>query len=73
MILLFLELEASLVQFLELTPSLLWAHEVFMQDCFQLDLMKPLINTIWVDRLLQKVMYEGMSSLCFCCGRLGHK
>ena len=24
-------------------------------------------------RLVQKVLYEGISSLCFCCGKLGHK
>ena len=24
-------------------------------------------------KLVQKVLYEGISSLCFCCGKLGHK
>ncbi|XP_075633855.1 uncharacterized protein LOC142606378 [Castanea sativa] len=41
--------------------------------CVQLDLDKPLISSIWVGRLVQKVLYEGISSLCFCCGKLGHK
>ena len=22
---------------------------------------------------MQRVLYEGISSLCFCCGRVGHK
>ena len=41
--------------------------------CVQLDLEKPLINSIRVGRLVQRVLYEGISSLCFCCGKLGHK
>ena len=41
--------------------------------CLQIDLTKPLITTIRVGRLKQKVMYEGISSLCFSCGRIGHK
>ena len=41
--------------------------------CIQIDLEKPLINSIRIGRLVQQVKYEGMSSLCFCCGRLGHK
>ena len=41
--------------------------------CIQINLDKPLINSIIIGRLLQQVKYEGISSLCFCCGRLGHK
>ena len=41
--------------------------------CIQVNLDKPLINTMEVGRLKQKVMYERKSSLCFYCGRLGHK
>ena len=41
--------------------------------CFQVDLTKPLIMAVRVGKLRQKVLYEGISSLCFCCGRLGHK
>ena len=41
--------------------------------CIQIDLKKLLINTIKVGRLYQKVMYEGLLALCFCCGRVGHK
>lgn len=41
--------------------------------CIQIDLKKPLINTIKVGRLYQKVIYEGLSALCFCCCRVGHK
>ena len=41
--------------------------------CIQVDLSKPLITVVRLGRLRQKVMYEGISSLCFCSGRLGHK
>ncbi|XP_050254456.1 uncharacterized protein LOC126700356 [Quercus robur] len=41
--------------------------------CIQIDIDKPLIKSIWVGRLIQQVLYEDISSLCFCCGRLGHK
>lgn len=41
--------------------------------CIQVNLDEPLINFVKVGRLKQKIMYEGIGSLCFCCGRLGHK
>lgn len=49
------------------------ARGSYARVCLQVDLIKPLINTVKVGRLRQKVMYEGVSSLCYCCGRLGHK
>ena len=39
----------------------------------QINLDKPLISSIRVGKLVQRVLYEGISSLCFCCGKLGHK
>ncbi|KAF3952716.1 hypothetical protein CMV_021755 [Castanea mollissima] len=41
--------------------------------CVQIDLEKPLINSIRVGRLVQRVLSEGISSLCFCCGRIRHR
>ena len=41
--------------------------------CVQVDLGKPLITSVRVGRLVQKVTYEGVSTLCFQYGRLGHK
>lgn len=49
------------------------ARGSYARLCLQIDLTKPLITTIKVGRLRQKVMYEGVSSLCYCCGRMGHK
>jgi len=42
-------------------------------EAIQIDLEKPLINSIRIGRLAQQVKYEGISSLCFCCGRLRYK
>ena len=41
--------------------------------CVQVDLEKPLITSVRVGRLVQKITYGGVSTLCFHCGRLGHK
>lgn len=41
--------------------------------CIQIDLNKPLINTVIICRFEQGVTYEGLQQLCFSCGRVGHK
>ena len=41
--------------------------------CIQVDIDRPLIKSIRIGSMVQQVLYEGISSLCFCCGRLGHK
>ncbi|XP_050277774.1 uncharacterized protein LOC126719243 [Quercus robur] len=41
--------------------------------CIQLDITKPLINTVLIGRFEQPVIYEGIHSLCFSCGRIGHR
>ena len=40
--------------------------------CIQIDINKPLINTILIGRFEQPVIYEGIQKLCFSCGSLGH-
>nr|POF11331.1 hypothetical protein CFP56_55570 [Quercus suber] len=40
--------------------------------CVQVDLDKPLINMVRIGKCRQAVLYEGISALCFSCGRLGH-
>ncbi|KAL0000882.1 hypothetical protein SO802_014663 [Lithocarpus litseifolius] len=45
----------------------------YARICVQVDLDRPLITSVRVGRLVQKVSYEGVSTLCFSCGRLGHK
>lgn len=49
------------------------SRDSYARLCIQIDLMKLLINIIRVGRLMQKEIYEGISYLCFYCGRLGHK
>lgn len=49
------------------------SRESYARLCIQLDTRKPLITSIKVGRSVQQVMYESLSSLCFCCGHLGHK
>nr|POE58016.1 uncharacterized protein CFP56_76991 [Quercus suber] len=39
----------------------------------QIDINKPLINMVLIGRFEQPVTYEGIHSLCFSCGRVGHR
>ncbi|XP_030946139.1 uncharacterized protein LOC115970690 [Quercus lobata] len=41
--------------------------------CIQIDINKPLVNSILIGRFEQVVTYEGIHKLCFSCGRVGHK
>ena len=41
--------------------------------CIQVDLEMPFIKWVRVGRINQQVLYEGISTLRFCCGRIGHK
>jgi len=40
--------------------------------CIQVDVDKPLVNTILIGRFEQLVIYKGIHKLCFSCGRIGH-
>ena len=44
----------------------------YAKICVQVNLNNPLIRTILIGRLVQAVVYEGISTLCFSCGRVGH-
>ena len=44
----------------------------FSHICVEVDIDKPLIRTILIDKLVQQVVYEGITFMCFSCGRLGH-
>lgn len=37
-----------------------------------LDLTKPLVSKIRLDGTIQHVEYEGLPTICYCCGRYGH-
>ena len=41
--------------------------------CIQVNFDKPLIKLVKVVGVSQPVQYEGISSLCFLCGRISHK
>ena len=45
----------------------------YARICVQVDLNKPLIRTVLIGKLVQPVAYKSIGSLCFECGRLGHK
>ncbi|XP_050254840.1 uncharacterized protein LOC126700672 [Quercus robur] len=45
----------------------------YARICVQIDLGKPLINQILLEGLVQEIQYEGVRSLCFACGRVGHR
>ena len=38
-----------------------------------MNLDKPLVRKIYIGKLEQCVLYEGINALCFSCGRIGHK
>ena len=39
----------------------------------QINLANPLIKIIKIGGVEQPVQYKGINSLCFSCGRVGHK
>lgn len=45
----------------------------FAKICVQIDLDKPLVNQILLEGFVQDIQYEGVHSLCFSCGRVGHR
>lgn len=45
----------------------------FAQLCVQVSLDKPLVKNILIGKFRQPITYEGIHSLCFSCGRLGHR
>lgn len=49
------------------------ARDQFARLCVQVNLGKPIIKLIRVGGIAQQVQYEGISSLCFACGCVGHK
>ena len=44
----------------------------FARLCVQVNLDKPLVKSIYLGRLKQSIQYEGIGTLCFECGRIGH-
>ncbi|KAL0012016.1 hypothetical protein SO802_007124 [Lithocarpus litseifolius] len=45
----------------------------FARLCIQINIDKPLIKCVKIGKMAQTVQYEGLNSLCFACGRIGHK
>ena len=45
----------------------------FTRLCVQVNLDKPLIREVYLGKLVQNVQYEGINSLCFSYGKIGHK
>ena len=55
------------------THTAMEARGKYARLCIQVDVDKPLINTILIGKFEQAVVYEGINKLCFSCGRVGHK
>ena len=45
----------------------------FARLCVQVNLDKPLIKQVHIGKNVLSIQYEGINSLCFSCGRVGHK
>ena len=41
--------------------------------CVQVDLDTPLPQSVLIGRFKQDILYEGIGTLCFSCGRIGHR
>ena len=50
-----------------------WERGRFARLCVQVNLDKPLVRRIFIGKIEQSVLYEGINALCFSCGRIGHK
>ncbi|KAK4433018.1 hypothetical protein Salat_1064000 [Sesamum alatum] len=51
-----------------------WASRgKFARLCVQTDLEKPVQYTVDVNDKLYKLVYENLPSICYSCGRVGHK
>ena len=55
------------------THTTLEVRGKFARLCVQVNLDESIVKTIEVGGIKQIVQYEGISSLCFSCGRVGHK
>ena len=45
----------------------------YARICVQIDLNKPLVRQILLEGQIQDIQYERINSLCFSCGRVGHR
>ena len=45
----------------------------FARACIEIDITKPLLGVIYIEGKPQRVEYEGLDSICFHCGRYGHR
>ncbi|XP_026433557.1 uncharacterized protein LOC113330992 isoform X1 [Papaver somniferum] len=45
----------------------------FVRICIEVDLLKPLLPAVRIGKLIQPIEYEGVSSICFHCGRANHR
>ncbi|PKU64091.1 hypothetical protein MA16_Dca007997 [Dendrobium catenatum] len=54
-----------------------WGRREFARACIRINLNSKLPCGIWIEclngRFYKKVEYENLSSICFKCGRIGHK
>lgn len=45
----------------------------FARICVRVNLEKPLIKKVYLRKLEQSILYEGINTLYFACGRIRHK
>ncbi|GLT28324.1 hypothetical protein SLA2020_032660 [Shorea laevis] len=45
----------------------------YARVCVQIDLAQPVTKYVRIGKKKQRVSYEGVSALCFHCGRIGHR
>ena len=55
------------------THTVTRTRDRYARLCTQVDIKKPLANTVLVDNLEQPITYERLHRFCFSCERINHR
>lgn len=64
-------MENSKLLNIDITTSL-EKRGIYAMVCVQINLDQHLVKSIIVEGRKKQIIYEGIESLCFCCGKIRH-